>query len=117
MSIHTKTAAGKVAFNLDNTYYSQYFPEGMCRFACNCLDSKCEPNTAPSPLILCKILTNGKLDSADEDPDVWITNLEAFRHRMDEIGLVGRMSDTEFMIHVLNILPEQYDNVMDSLNN
>ncbi len=34
---------------------------------------------------------------------------------MDEIGLVGRMSDMEFMIHVLNILPEEYDVVLDRL--
>ncbi len=36
---------------------------------------------------------------------------------MDEIELVGRMSDMEFMIHVLNNLPEEYDVVMDSLKN
>ena len=34
---------------------------------------------------------------------------------MDEIGLVGRMSDMKFMIHVLNSLPEEYDVVLDSL--
>ncbi len=34
---------------------------------------------------------------------------------MDDIGLVGRMSDMEFMIHELNNLPEEYDVVLDSL--
>ncbi len=34
---------------------------------------------------------------------------------MDEIGLVGRMSDMEFMIHVLDNLPEEYDVVLYSL--
>ncbi len=34
---------------------------------------------------------------------------------MDEIGLVRRMSDMEFMIRVLNNLPEEYDVVLDSL--
>ncbi len=76
---------------------------------------KFEPNTAPSLLKLCKIFSNSKLDSADKDPDIWITNLEALRQRMDEIGLVGRVNAMEFMIHVLNNLPEEYDVVLDSL--
>jgi len=117
LSIDTKTAAGKVAFNLVNTCYSEDFPEGNCRLAWDRLCSKFEPNTAPSLLKLRKIFANSKLDSADKDPDVWITNLEALRQRMDEIGLVGRMSDMEFMIHVLNNLPEEYDVVLDSLEN
>ena len=78
LSIDTKTAAGKVAFNLVNTCYSEDFPEGNCRLAWDCLCSKFEPNTAPSLLKLHKIFANSKLDSADKDPDVWITNLESF---------------------------------------
>ncbi len=54
------------------------------------------------------------MDSADNDPDIWITNLEALRQRMDEIRLVGKMSDMELMIHILNNLPEEYDVVLDS---
>ena len=34
---------------------------------------------------------------------------------MDEIGLVGMMSDMEFMIYVLNNLLEENDVVLDSL--
>ncbi len=34
---------------------------------------------------------------------------------MDEIGLVRRMSDMEFMIHVLNNLLQEYDVVLNSL--
>ena len=34
---------------------------------------------------------------------------------MDEIGLVGVMSDMEFMSHMLNNLPDEYDVVLDSL--
>ncbi len=74
LSIDTKTAAGKVAFNLVNTVYSEDFPEGNCRLAWDRRCSKFEPNTAPSLLKLCKIFANSKFDSADKDPDVWITN-------------------------------------------
>ena len=37
MSIDTKTAAGKVAYNLVNTCYSEDFPERNCRLAWDCL--------------------------------------------------------------------------------
>ncbi len=37
------------------------------------------------------------------------------RQTMDENVLVGRMSDTEFMVCVLNNLPEEYDVVVDRL--
>ncbi len=50
-----------------------------------------------------------------EDFPEGITNHEALRQRMNEIGLVGIMTDMEFMIHVLNNPPEEYDVVLDSL--
>ncbi len=100
-----------------NTCYSEDFPEGNGRLAWDHLHSMFEPNTAPSLFKLHKIFANSKLDSADKDPDVWITNFEALKQRMDEIGLVGRISDMEFMIHVLNNLPKEYDVVLDSLEN
>ncbi len=113
LSTDTKNAAGKVAFNLVNTYYSVDFTEGNCRLVWDCLCSKFEPNTVPSLFIF----ATSKIDSADKDHDIWITNLEALRQRMDEIGHVGGMSDMEFMNHVLNNLPEKYYVVRDSLEN
>ncbi len=103
--INTKNTAGKVAFNLVNTCYSEDFPEGNCRLAWDCLHSNFEQNTAPSLLNLQKIFANSKLDSGNKDPGVWITNMEVLRQKMDEIGLVERMSDMEFIIHVLNKFP------------
>ncbi len=104
LSINTKTAAEKVAFNLVNTCYFEDFPEGNCRLAWDHLHSEFEPNTAPSLLKLCKITANSKMDPADKDPDIWITNLEVLRQRKDEIGLVGRISAMESMIKVLSNL-------------
>ncbi len=108
------TAVQKVAFNLVNTRYSEDFPERNCRLAQDCLCSKYESNTTTSLLKLHKFFANIKLDSADKDPDTWITNLEILRQKMDTIGLVGRMSDVEFMIHEVNNFPEEYDFVLDS---
>ena len=35
---------------------------------------------------------------------------------MDKIGLAEKMSDMEFIIHVLNNLPEEYNVVLDRLD-
>ncbi len=78
LSIDTKIAAGKVVFNLVNTCYSEDFPGGNCRLACGCLYVKFEPSPSPSLLKLHKNSANSKLDSAYKDPDIWITNLEAW---------------------------------------
>ncbi len=74
-------------------------------------------NTGPYLLKLCKIFANSNFYPAGKDPDVWITSLQALRERIDEIGLVTRISDMVLMIHVLNNLPEEYDVLMDSLEN
>ncbi len=33
---------------------------------------------------------------------------------MEEIGIVGSMSDMRFMIHELNNLPQEYDTVLNA---
>ena len=76
---------------------------------------KFEPNKAPSLLKLHKIFANSKFESADKDPNIWITNLETWRQRVDENGLIRKVSDMEFMFHLLTYLPEEYDVVFDSL--
>ena len=66
LSIDTKTAAGKIAFNLVNTCFSEDFPEGNCRLAWDHVHAKFEHSTAPSLLKLCKIFAYSKLDSANK---------------------------------------------------
>jgi hypothetical protein len=42
-----------------------------------------------------------------QDPEVWMAELEDFRMILDYMG--SRVSENEFMIHVLNNLPTEYD--------
>jgi hypothetical protein len=42
----------------------------------------------------------------DQDTEVWITVIEYFRVRLDDIG--SNFLEKEFMIHVLNNLPTDY---------
>jgi gag-polypeptide of LTR copia-type len=45
--------------------------------------------------------------SKDEDPDVWIANLEDLRIKLEVIG--SSMTDEQFMIQILNSLTEEYE--------
>ena len=54
-----------------------------------------------------------RLMKKSEDPDVWISELEILRSRLNELGPV---IDDEFLIlHILNNLPSDYDNVVENL--
>jgi hypothetical protein len=43
----------------------------------------------------------------DEDPEVWITQLEDINEKREEMGL--EILEKQFMTHVLNDLPPDYD--------
>ena len=45
--------------------------------------------------------------SKNEDPDAWITTLEEFRMKLEDMG--SAMADDQFMIHVLNNLTSDYE--------
>ena len=74
-------------------------------------------HTASSLLKLKSKFHNSKLDSIDKDPDEWISHLEGLQIEMNEFGQKGSVSDEDFMIHVLNNLPNEYDVILDGLEN
>jgi len=47
----------------------------------------------------------------NEDPDVWITNLQRLRQRIAECGKT--IDDSELIMHILYHLPSEYDNTND----
>jgi len=50
-----------------------------------------------------------------EDPDKWIMNLERPRQRIAECGKT--IDDNELVMHILNHLPTEYDNINDQYLN
>ena len=60
---------------------------------------------------------NSKLQSIDKEPDEWISHLEGLRICMNEFCQKGNVSDEDFMIHILNNLSEEYDVVLNGLEN
>lgn len=117
LSIDHTTKEGKVAFSLVKNCKTAEFPEGNCKLAWDRLESKYAPKTVPSLLKLKKKFANSKLETKDQNPDEWISELESIRNEIDKINLSTQMSDQDFMIHVLNNLPAEYDVVLDGMEN
>ena len=115
LSIDHTTKQGKVAFSLVKNCKTAKYPEGNCKLAWDRLVAKYSPKTAPSLLKLKKNFANSQLESVDIHPDEWMTELESLRNEIDKISISTKMSDEDFMIHVLNNLTEDYDVVLDGL--
>ena len=81
------------------------------------LVSKYTPHTSSSLLKLKSKFHNRKLELIKKDPNEWISNLEGVRVYMSKFGLKGCITVEDFMIHVLNNLPKEYDVVLDGLEN
>ena len=114
LSISHSTKQGKIAFSLVKNCKTIEYPEGNCKLAWDRLIAKYAPKTAPSLLKLKKQFANSNL-TKEVHPDEWITELESLRNEMNGISLSSKMTDQDFMIHILNNLPEVYDVVLDGM--
>jgi hypothetical protein len=85
---------------------SKDYPDWNVVIAWEKLKNKYEPVSAPSMLKLDKQYRDSSLKKG-QDPEVWITELEYFRVRLDDMG--SRISENQFMIHVFNSLPTEYN--------
>ena len=115
LSINGNTTSGRVAFNLVKNCKTDEYPEGNCKMAWDRLVHKYAPKTATSYFKLKKQFTNSKLESAEDDPDAWITDLESLRVKMDQVNISSKMSDMDFIIHILTNLPKEYEVAVDTL--
>jgi hypothetical protein len=86
LSIDDKTSSGKVAFNLVKGYKNKDYADGNARIAWERLRNKFEPSSAPSLVNLEKKFRQCSLKKG-QDPDIWITELEDYRMRLEELGL------------------------------
>jgi hypothetical protein len=70
------------------------------------LKNKFEPSSAPSLVKLEKQFRQCSLKKG-QDPDIWITELEDYRIKLEELG--SRIYDNQFILHILNNMTEDYD--------
>ena len=106
LSIDCSTAAGKVAFATIKNTKTKEHPGGNVRNAFNRLKQKYEPSTTPQLMQLTKDF-HSKVLKPNQDPDMYITELEAIKVQMEELD--HSMTDKSLIIHVLNNLPKDYD--------
>ena len=106
LSIDDKTSNGKVAFNLVKGCKNKDYVNGNASMAWERLRNKFEPQSAPSLVKMEKQFRQCALKKG-QDPDVWITELEDYRMKLDELG--SSISENQFILHILNNMTADYD--------
>jgi gag-polypeptide of LTR copia-type len=106
LSIDCTTAAGKVAFAMIKATKTKTNPSGDLRAAYLRLKSKYEPSTTPQLMKLTKEFHSKSLQT-NQDPDQFITDLEALKVKMEELDHV--ITDKSMIIHILNNLDTNYE--------
>jgi hypothetical protein len=112
MSIDTTQGPGRVAFSLVKSTKTTDYPDGNAITAWRKLKSKYAPDTAPTTIKISKLFHASVLKNG-YDPEVWVTYLEDLRYQMDERGM--KMSDIQFLTHIINNLTEEYETLVDIL--
>ena len=105
LSMDTDQPGGSIAFNIVKGTKKGKYKEGNARLAWINLKKKYAPMTAPSLMRMSELYTNAKLRKG-ADPDVYIMYLEDLRDRLEQMNWV--VTDTQFMVKVLNSLMPEY---------
>jgi hypothetical protein len=85
LSIDDKTINGKVAFNLVKGCKNKKYADGNASMAWEKLKNKYEPQSALSLVKMEKQFRQSALKKG-QDSDTWITELEDYRMKLDELG-------------------------------
>ena len=105
--------SGDIGFAIVDEATSEDLPDGDARLAWINLEKKFQPSTSANKVQLRKEFNASKLNSWSQDPDEWITKLEIKRKRLIKMGT--EINDEDLMIHILNNLPSEYDNVAEAM--
>jgi hypothetical protein len=106
LSIDVKASCGKVAFNIITGCKTKDYPDGNGAIAWERLKNKFEPVSAPSMVKLEKQFREISFKRG-QDPEVWITELEFLRFKLENMG--SCITESHFMIDILNNLTSDYD--------
>jgi hypothetical protein len=95
-----------VAFNLVKDCKNKDYAYGNASMARERLKNKFEPSSDPSLVKLEKQFRQCSLKKG-QDLDIWSTELEDYRMRLEELG--SSISDNQFILHILNNMTDDYD--------
>ena len=101
----------EITFGIVDESISADFPDGDARLAWKNLQEKFEPNTGAAKVQLKQEFHQLKLGSVENDPDVWLTQLELKRRRLKNLG--ATIEDDDLILHILNCLPKEYETVVE----
>jgi hypothetical protein len=85
LSINERTRSDKLAFNMVKGYNNKDYTEGNSAMAWEKLKSKYDPNSAPS-FVKRETLFRQRSLCKNQDPDAWVTSLEKFIMKLEEMG-------------------------------
>ena len=107
------SVSDEVTFGLIDGSRTTDLPEGCLMTAWNKLERKFVPKTNATMVKLVKEFGQMSLKDKKKDPDEWITELEYVRARLTAVGKMK--DDKDVMIHILNNLPVEYENTVETL--
>jgi putative NIF3 family GTP cyclohydrolase 1 type 2 len=106
LSIDCNTPAGKVAFSMVKNTKTTENPDGSLRQAYLRLKAKFEPSTTPHLMQLTREFHSKSL-GRNQDPDIFITELEELKIKMIELD--HDITEKSMILHILNNLNENYN--------
>ena len=104
---------GDIGFSIVDEAVIDELPDGDACLAWKNLEKKFQPSSSANKVQLRKQFNSSKLSDVLKDPDEWITKLEILRKRLKKMGTI--INDEDLMIHILNNLPMEYDNVVEAM--
>jgi len=107
LSINMSTGDGQVAFQSICCCRSDNYKNGNAADAWKRLQDKYAPNLMPMKLELKSKFQHSKLRDVSKDPDIWISKLESICARLSDMKTP--VSNEDFIVHVLNNLPIDYE--------
>ena len=111
MSMNSTTDSGKVAFMTVKNSKTVENPEGDAHKAWKRLSEKYAPKTSSKLINYDQEFANMKMVRWTDDPDIFITRMEALVAEMNEIKIPGKSdkTETDLILHVIGNLPKEYD--------
>jgi hypothetical protein len=101
LSIDRKKNSSRVAFNIVKGCRTSEYEDGNARLAWTRLKEKYASQSVPSRMKLVREFAQSRLANVNKDPDIWLTELEDLRTRIDSMSK-RPMEDEDFYAHVLN---------------
>jgi gag-polypeptide of LTR copia-type len=103
--IDVSNSNGKIAFRIVKSCKSKEVEDGNAALAWEKLKKKYDPISAPLLVKTERMFRESRLGK-NEDPELWINNLEGLRIKLEPMGSV--MTDDQFIVQVLNSLTSDY---------